>query len=129
MSTGERIAQLAKARNMSLHKLAELSGVSYNTLYSAMRRKSDRVDSRTLEKVARVLGVDVSVILSGEQLAYTVAVDMLKDCPEMDTIDILIRVICNQLTHSGRLALLKYADDLFHKPEYRKSMQSPESEE
>lgn len=129
MSTGERIAQLAKERNMSLHKLAELSGVSYNTLYSAMRRKSDRVDSRTLEKVARVLGVDVSVILSDEQLAYTVAAEMVEDCPEMDTIDILIRVISNQLTNNGRRALLKYASDLFHNQEYRKSTESTASEE
>ena len=37
-STGERIAELAKERGLTLRKLAILSGVPYNTLYSAVKR-------------------------------------------------------------------------------------------
>ncbi len=60
MTTGERIEQLAKMRGMSLHKLATLAGVSYNTVYSAAKRKSNRIDMNTLERIASVLGVSVS---------------------------------------------------------------------
>ena len=67
MTTGERIEQLAKERGLSIHKLAVLAGVSYNTLYSAVKRKSDRVDRKTVEKVAKALGVDITVILSEDQ--------------------------------------------------------------
>ena len=60
MTTGERIEQLARMRGMSLHKLATLAGVSYNTVYSAAKRKSNRIDMNTLERIASVLGVSVS---------------------------------------------------------------------
>ena len=67
MTTGERIEQLAKERGLSIHKLASLAGVSYNTLYSAVKRKSDRVDRKTVEKVAKALGVDVTEIIETEK--------------------------------------------------------------
>ena len=63
MTTGERIEQLAKERGMSLHKLAALAGVSYNTVYSAVKRKSDRLDRKNVEKLATVLEVPPSDIL------------------------------------------------------------------
>lgn len=66
MTTGERIEQLAKERGMSLHKLAALAGVSYNTVYSAVKRKSDRLDRKNVEKLATVLEVPPSDILGYE---------------------------------------------------------------
>ena len=76
MTTGERIRQLADERGISIHKLASLAGVSYNTLYSVVRRKSDRVDLTTVEKVANVFNIDIQELISesikkptlGEQL-------------------------------------------------------------
>jgi transcriptional regulator with XRE-family HTH domain len=59
MSIGERIGILAKKKKINLHKLADAADVSYNTLYSIVRRKSDKVDPETLKKVARVLEVPV----------------------------------------------------------------------
>ena len=66
MTIGERIGQLAEERGMSLHKLAILAGVSYNTVYSAVKRKSDRLDRKNVEKIATVLGVPLSDILGYE---------------------------------------------------------------
>lgn len=66
MTTGERIEQLAKERGMSLHKLATLAGVSYNTVYSAAKRKSNRIDMNTLERLASVLQVSVAELYWGE---------------------------------------------------------------
>ena len=70
MTTGERIEQLAKERGMSLHKLASLAGVSYNTVYSAVKRKSDRLDRKNVEKIATVLEVPLSDILGYEIKDY-----------------------------------------------------------
>ena len=66
MTTGERIGQLAEERGISLHKLATLAGVSYNTVYSAVKRKSDRLDKKTVENIATVLEVPPSDILGYE---------------------------------------------------------------
>ena len=60
MTTGERIEQLARERGMSLHKLATLAWVSYNTVYSAAKRKSNRIDMNTLERLSSVLQVSVA---------------------------------------------------------------------
>ena len=54
---GELINTLAQERGLNLHKLATLSGVSYNTLYSIVRRKSDRVDRQIIEKVSKALNI------------------------------------------------------------------------
>lgn len=60
MTIGEKIEQLAKERGWSLHKLAALAGVPYSTVYSAVKRKSNRIDMNALERLAGVLGVSVS---------------------------------------------------------------------
>lgn len=60
MTTGERIEQLAKKKGMSLHKLATCAGVSYNTVYSAAKRKSNRIDMNILERIASVLEISVA---------------------------------------------------------------------
>lgn len=57
MTTGELIDFYAKGKNINLHKLATMSGVSYNTLYSIVRRKSNKVDMKTIEKVAKALEI------------------------------------------------------------------------
>lgn len=128
MTTGERIEQLAKERGLSIHKLAVLAGVSYNTLYSAVKRKSDRVDRKTVEKVAKALGVDITVILSEDQRITDFAEEAMKRYPEMDVIDILIHVRAKRMNDEGRLALLNYAEELSKKPEYQNSGGEPGEE-
>lgn len=57
MTTGELIDHYAKEKSINLHKLATIAGVSYNTLYSIVRRKSNKVDMKIIEKVAKALEV------------------------------------------------------------------------
>lgn len=59
MTTGERIKKLAKEKNMNLHQLATLSNVSYNTLYSIVRRNSNRASLDIIQKIANTLGVSL----------------------------------------------------------------------
>ncbi len=59
MTTGERIEKLAKEKGVNLHQLSQLAGISYNTLYSMVRRKSNNVDHEIAGKIASALGVSL----------------------------------------------------------------------
>lgn len=65
MTIGQRIGELAKKKKMNIHQLAQLAGISYNTLYSIVRRKSDKVDNETVVKVASALGVSPFELSTG----------------------------------------------------------------
>lgn len=56
MSIGEKIEYKAKEKGMSLRKVAIESGMSYNSLYSFVKNKRNRIDPTTLSKIAKVLG-------------------------------------------------------------------------
>lgn len=68
LTTGQRIGDLAKRKKINLHKLADLAGISYNTLYSIVRRKSDKVDLETVHKIALALDVPPIEILGDTSL-------------------------------------------------------------
>lgn len=68
MTTGQKIGILAKKKKINLHKLADSAGVSYNTLYSIVRRKSDKVDIDTIRKIALALDVHPIEIYGDESL-------------------------------------------------------------
>ena len=65
MTTGQRIGELAKKKKINLHQLAQTAGISYNTLYSIVRRKSDKVDYDTVRKIATALGVSQIELSTG----------------------------------------------------------------
>lgn len=66
MTVGERIEEFAKRKNMSIRKLALSAGIPYTTLYSVVKRKSDRVDSEKLAKIANALGIDHTILIFGK---------------------------------------------------------------
>lgn len=55
MTTGENIGRLAQEKGISLHKLSDKADVPYTTLYSIVKRKSDKIDVETLKKIALAL--------------------------------------------------------------------------
>ena len=68
MTTGQKIGILAKKKKINLHKLADMADVSYNTLYSIVRRKSNKVDIDTIRKIALALDVHPIEIYGDESL-------------------------------------------------------------
>lgn len=62
MNTGEAIGILAKQKGFNLRQLATKAEVPYNTLYAIVKRKSSRIDGKTLRRVADALGVSVDEI-------------------------------------------------------------------
>ena len=62
MNTGEAIGILAREKGFNLRQLAVKAEVPYNTLYAIVKRKSSRIDGKTLRRVADALGVSIDEI-------------------------------------------------------------------
>lgn len=67
MTIGQRIGELAKKKNINLHKLADKAEIPYNTLYSIVRRNSNKIDPSTVRKIADALNVPMSEIWAGKK--------------------------------------------------------------
>lgn len=63
MSIGERIGLFASEKGINLRQLAIKADISYNTLYSIVKRKSSRVDYETMQKIADALEVSLSELI------------------------------------------------------------------
>lgn len=57
MGIGIKIKELIKERNITIKQLAEDSKIPVNTLYSIIKRDSERVRAETVQVLADVLGV------------------------------------------------------------------------
>lgn len=63
MSIGERIGLFANEKGINLRQLALKAGISYNTLYSIVKRKSSRVDYETTQRIADALEISLSELV------------------------------------------------------------------
>ncbi len=59
MGVGFRLKEILRDKKMTIKKLAEITGIPVNTLYSITKRDSDRVDYVILSKIAEALNVTV----------------------------------------------------------------------
>lgn len=75
MTTGENIGRIANEKGISLRKLSILSGIPYTTLYSIVKRKSDKIDIDILRKIALALDLHPIEIM-GERPASMVLYGM-----------------------------------------------------
>lgn len=66
ITTGERIGIVAKQKGINLHKLADLAGIPYNTLYSIVKRKSERVSLVMVVNIAQTLNLNFYEVLGDE---------------------------------------------------------------
>lgn len=58
-----RLSELLKERGMTLAKLVELTGISYNTGLALRRNSNIRIDLNILALVCKALEVDISDVL------------------------------------------------------------------
>lgn len=58
MTTGEKIAQLVKAKGTNLRQISIKANIPYNTLYAIVQRKSSKIDPETLKKIAYALDIE-----------------------------------------------------------------------
>lgn len=70
MNTGEIIGLFAEQRGLNLRQLAINAEIPYNTVYAIVKRKSKRIDSETLQRIAAALGVSVDSLLGEYERGY-----------------------------------------------------------
>lgn len=67
MGIGKRLEELMAKRGINTNELAKLIGVAPTTLYSMIKRDSNRVDIDLIIKIAHALGMSADEFLSSEQ--------------------------------------------------------------
>jgi DNA-binding Xre family transcriptional regulator len=55
-----RVKELAKEKGMSMSKLSRVADVSYNTVKTMYRHPEHGFNTKTLERIAHALQVDIS---------------------------------------------------------------------
>ena len=64
---GNKLKELLFQKDISVPTLAKMTGLNKNTLYSYMRRGTQKVDPAIMQKLAQALGVDVYYFIGTEQ--------------------------------------------------------------
>lgn len=64
MGVGMRLKNILRDKGITIKQLAEITGISVNTLYSITKRDSERVDDVILQRIAAALGVPVQELIS-----------------------------------------------------------------
>lgn len=67
MTAGEKIGNIAKAKKIPLRQIAIKAEIPYNTLYSIVSRKSNRINNNALLKIATALDVSVFELMDPEK--------------------------------------------------------------
>ena len=67
MGIGTRLKQIIKEINMTIKQLAEITGIPVNTLYSIVKRDSDRVRANTIQALADALGVTPTYLIGFDE--------------------------------------------------------------
>lgn len=84
MGIGKRIGDLCAERGINLRKLAINADVPYTTLYSAVKRDSDGMDTETLKKIADALGV-VPAALYGWQIDTATTQEITQEADSVES--------------------------------------------
>lgn len=66
MPFGDRLKHLLEAQNLSIAELSRMTGINRNTLYSYLRRNTQKPDPEVLKILSEVLNVDVYYFLGGD---------------------------------------------------------------
>lgn len=67
MGIGKNVKALAKAKGLNLVELSEKSGVPVNTIYTLTRVDPKNTTSRTLDKLAKALEVNIETLRTGKE--------------------------------------------------------------
>lgn len=71
MGIGSKLTKLMKEQDTNANELASKAGVPPTTIYSLIRRDSNRVDIDSLIKIARALGVTAEYFCNEESEPHT----------------------------------------------------------
>lgn len=125
MKPGEIIGILAEMRGINLRQLAIKANIPYNTLYAIVKRKSERIEIETLQRIANALELHISTLVGyfADGEADTES-DFYKKIPNNFSLRQIPSVAANrvkeaifQMTEEGQNKVADYAEDIL--PRYR----------
>lgn len=114
MGIGRQVGLICAKRGMSLRKLAIKAGIPYTTLYSAVKRDSDKMDLQLFARITEALDVSLVELLEVEN----------KNTENETRLDSIIENY-NQLNEAGKDDLAKHAEHLTYIPEYTRFDNEP----
>lgn len=129
MTTGERIGHLAEEKGISLRKLSEKACIPYTTLYSIVRRNSDKISLKTLGKIADALDVSITNVLGDATTSMIFqSVELLdrleKTVPDMfmgERLTARIEQAFSALNEAGQEVACERVEELAEIPKYQRT--------
>ena len=79
MEFGKRLKKLLDAKNMTEYRLSKVTGISKSTINALVHGASKKPNSETLEKIARALEINVSILLGENELSDIVIKEVGKE--------------------------------------------------
>ena len=70
-----RLLQICKERNITVHQLSTLSGISHTTIHDLVTGKSKNVTLKTLHKISVGLDMTISQLLDFPEMNETIFED------------------------------------------------------
>ena len=118
MGVGLRLKECLRENHMTIKELAEISGISKNTLYAITKRDPQKVDNFTIGVIARILDVPPTRLLfdplpSDLQPLY----NQIKEEKEREK---LLNAAFKNLNEIGQQKAVEQVSDLAKIPDYQK---------
>ena len=105
MDFGKKLAELLKEKGISVPQLARMSGVNQNSLYSYIRRNTQKMDPVVMQKIANAIGVELGYFLGETTENSNEPVSFSGTGSEREAISLLFL----SLTEENQQKLLEYA--------------------
>ena len=125
MTFGENLETILEEKGLNMHKLAEISGVSYNTIYSLVKRNSNKVSYSVLSKLAYALNLKPHDLLTDEEDTLRAALreynDVLKkEKQKIDRREKAVMTAFRKLNEDGQDVAIDRVKELTEIPRYQK---------
>lgn len=124
MTTGERIGLLAAEKGISLRKLSEKACIPYTTLYSIVRRNSDKISMKTLGKIADALDVSITEVFGDATTSMIFqSIELFEQLPTERPPDLTARMeqAFSALNDAGQEVACERVEELAEIPKYQRT--------
>lgn len=112
MGFGNRLKELLKEKGMTIKELAELSGISINTLYSMTKRDTQLPSPDIIHKIAMVLSVEETNLLTLDDITQQIDVSLHEISDSEKNLRRKLSEISEMLNIEALAELLNHAIDM-----------------